>query len=722
MRAWTVDADDIRVAEDLDDALLHHTPEIDSFLNLDRDDKFIAIGTKGFGKTLLLKAKRILYQRDGRAACLPVGNLLDKPIGDKVFTKEALAFFAASSLPWSRLWLTAIAAATLKHLGRADGLKLTARLTSVMADERLHGVIDHFVRLLDFSPSELQRAAADTDGHLLPRLRAINSPVAIFIDGVDEYFNKHIESRASLPSVTGPLAPSVWYFAQLGLVEVAYQLRRINHHLKVFAAIRKEAYARLQTTVMSQQYRGSAVDIVYPIESLREIFVNNIRLEKSDRMVRPERLRADPLEAFLGRAKIAHVYTGEEEDAFDYICRHTLLRPRDLMTIGERLTALRPEERRHEHRVKEAVNLGATEIAREYLTEIAPYVGDLDLERLLGRIPGHILTRDEVEELFRSHNGEGAAVDERHVFCALYRVGLLGHLHHDWVRGDWVQRFLRPGEGTLEPDGVLPRATHYLVHPVLSDVIGRLNPGYLGAHRPGRHRGLQPRLAWHLERRAGRHLTDPLRPHGRRQGLRRVDPGRRGRRCSSGARGSREEMDPRDDRRRGRRRRHRLGRARRSRRAGAGRPPSDGRGIPRSRPAAAPHRAALWRRTDPKTRDRRRPDDRRRRSRALRGPGRAARRAGPDLGDRGIPRSARRSAFFMAHHADDGPDGAVEINVKKEGRDGAGSLGPAPSARILSGAIRPESGAVGHAERPRAFRESLPARAPGGRPRSQTPR
>ena len=53
----------------------------------------------------------------------------------------------------------------------------------------------------------------------------------------------------------------------------------------MFAAVRKEAYARLlQATVMSQQYRGSAVDIVYPVESLREIFVNNIRLEKTDRI------------------------------------------------------------------------------------------------------------------------------------------------------------------------------------------------------------------------------------------------------------------------------------------------------------------------------------------------------------------------------------------------------------------------------------------------------
>src|SRR6266478_4121351 len=96
MRAWTVDADDIRVAEDFDESLLHRTPEIDSFLTPDRDDKFIVIATKGFGKTLLLKAKRILYQRESRAGCLPSGNLLDKPIGDKIFGREALAIGSSS--------------------------------------------------------------------------------------------------------------------------------------------------------------------------------------------------------------------------------------------------------------------------------------------------------------------------------------------------------------------------------------------------------------------------------------------------------------------------------------------------------------------------------------------------------------------------------------------------------------------------------------------------
>ena len=151
MRAWTVDADDIQVAEDFNESLLHRTPEIEGFLRSDRDDKFIVIGTKGFGKTLLLKAKRILYQREGRAACLPVGALLDKPIGDKIFSRELLAFFVVSPLPWSKIWLTAISLAALKHLGAVRELKVGSALASLIADEQLHGVIDHFVRLLEFT-------------------------------------------------------------------------------------------------------------------------------------------------------------------------------------------------------------------------------------------------------------------------------------------------------------------------------------------------------------------------------------------------------------------------------------------------------------------------------------------------------------------------------------------------------------------------------------------
>ena len=157
MRAWTVDADDIRVPEDFDESLLHRTPEIDGLLRSDRDDKFIVIGTKGFGKTLLLKAKRILYQREGRASCLPAGVLLDKPIGDKIFSRELLAFFIDSPLPWSKIWLTAIALATLKHLDALRDLKVSPALASLIGDGELRSVIDRKSTRLNSSHSELSR-------------------------------------------------------------------------------------------------------------------------------------------------------------------------------------------------------------------------------------------------------------------------------------------------------------------------------------------------------------------------------------------------------------------------------------------------------------------------------------------------------------------------------------------------------------------------------------
>ena len=61
MRPWTVDADDIQLREDFDPGILHHTPGVDEFLD-PSGNKFFVLGTKGLGKTLLLKARRLADQ------------------------------------------------------------------------------------------------------------------------------------------------------------------------------------------------------------------------------------------------------------------------------------------------------------------------------------------------------------------------------------------------------------------------------------------------------------------------------------------------------------------------------------------------------------------------------------------------------------------------------------------------------------------------------------
>ena len=479
MRPWTVDADDIKIAEDFDDGLLHKPPWLEGFLTAGGDDKFIVIGTKGFGKTLLLKAKRIRYQKADGVLCIPENALLDKPVGDKIFSKDMLEIYAHSTEWWTKVWLISIASAVLKRLEVLDGLHVNPRLAALLEDRRLTGVIDHFVNLLDLPRHELHRCATDVDNALVPRLRALNTPVAVFIDNVDEYFNKHVRA-VGRASDTGEVSPSIWYFAQMGLVEVAYQLRRVNHHLKVFAAVRKEAFLKFdEMTSMVQQYRGSAIDIHYTIGSLREIFINNIRREKERNLIEPETLRTNPVQAFLGQTTVPNPFTHEEEDMFDYVARHTLRRPRDFMTIGQKLSDLQPQERRVRERFQEVVSQGAGEIAAEYLNEIAPYLGRVDLAKVLARLHSNVLRRDEIEDIFLEHNhAVGPAEEMEHIFCMLFRAGLLGHIDTNHVTGKHVQRFRPPGEEIFQPDGTLPSSTHYLVHPILSGMIARLNPAY----------------------------------------------------------------------------------------------------------------------------------------------------------------------------------------------------------------------------------------------------
>src|SRR5262249_56111078 len=90
--------------------------------------------------------------REG-AGCLRRDSLLDKPVGDKIFSADMVALYGNVE-PWSNVWLIAIAVATLKRLGMVDDLRVSGRLHAIVEDSSLRSVIDHFVNLLDLPGSE----------------------------------------------------------------------------------------------------------------------------------------------------------------------------------------------------------------------------------------------------------------------------------------------------------------------------------------------------------------------------------------------------------------------------------------------------------------------------------------------------------------------------------------------------------------------------------------
>ena len=113
MGVWNVDAGDIRDEVSFDYNLLYRTNQIIDFIEAQKDRIFFVTGTKGFGKTFVLKAKSISYTRDG-IPLIHANILVDKPgVGSVVFDKEKLNLFK-SMQNWSNLWTLSISLALVK--------------------------------------------------------------------------------------------------------------------------------------------------------------------------------------------------------------------------------------------------------------------------------------------------------------------------------------------------------------------------------------------------------------------------------------------------------------------------------------------------------------------------------------------------------------------------------------------------------------------------------
>ena len=478
MKVWTVDAQDVN---NVSDDLLYTTPWIESFLSKDTT-KFFVVASKGFGKTLLLRAKRQRLQEERRGALLlPEHAMVDKPLGFvPIFSWHDVQRLNHDPAFWEGAWLIATTLAIIKasQSNHASPQRITpADLESDLAkvlSGRLTTITDIFARIVSLSPKEYHRAQQDLQNTLGPVFREIHTPVVAFIDNVDEHFNPHIKHERS--ASVGATDKSFWYLAQTGLASAIRKLHGQNPHVKIFASVRSEAFAQLlHHSQIRQQLEGSSVRIEYQPEELREIFVRNLAAEPDSNCAMPK--SHDPFERFFGKDNmlIVHPRVNEPEKIWDYILRHTLGRPRDLMSIGARISKLRPTLRSTEA-LRRAVNDASQNIAEAYLDEIGVHLtNSIDYARLFPLITKNVLSRHDMVAIATQYNaGAGPNATPAsyvHVFCSLYKAGLLGYIVRDVGTGELAQRFERPGALLFAADGLLPSSDHYIIHPALDSHV-----------------------------------------------------------------------------------------------------------------------------------------------------------------------------------------------------------------------------------------------------------
>src|SRR5262245_40869394 len=380
MKPWVVDAKDIE-PEDLDQSrgqLLHLNNQIADFLDPATTEEELVIAPKGFGKTLLLKAKR-QSMRERYRTILPERALVDKPSANPdLMSHREYGSVRQTEAYWKALWSIALTLAVEKHLAICPGL--SGPLEKAVRNENLRSACDLFTNLLALSRDAYFTAFRDYVTQLLPAFRRIHTSVAMFIDNIDEYFEDFLASDLIDGDEERGIYRSYWHFAQVGIALAARDLHAINNHVKIFASIRKEVFQRtFLGNPLGLQLAGSALDLQYSREDLLEIIRKNIEVERKRSLV--ESHAKDPWAGFFGHpaATIGHHGTVDERAVVAFWTRHAFHRPRDVVFIGRDLAEIAPG-RRTRDTVRQQITRSAALIAQGVITEMSPHLPKFDRE------------------------------------------------------------------------------------------------------------------------------------------------------------------------------------------------------------------------------------------------------------------------------------------------------------------------------------------------------
>lgn len=507
MQTWVVDAFNIPIDEvdAFETSLLHRTPAIERFLADDNRQSHVVVGPKGFGKTLLIRAKRVKLMHDG-IVTLPRNSPVDKPVGNTpIFSQDQLRHILSDRAYWSNVWLCAFVICFIKEHKSFTEKTSTLRCHEVrrcLTTPNMTSPSDMLKAFLRLIPAEYFQLVEDIDA-MMPSFRAIHSSTYMFLDNVDEFFDIHLSStREVRPAVHGLRKREFWHSAQIGAVDAARELTRINSHVRVYCSIRKEALEEaIRNDTQALQIRGACLELEYSHSDLRAILIKNIEAEGDNFVV--DRKAADPFERWVGAdgAGLEHDITGDIETIADYIIRHSLGRPRDVIFIGRYIAQLAPRDRTPA-RIKDTVNAAAAVIARDYMAECRPHLSGFDPDLLFPLIESNVLCRDDIDALTvryadaYAEKYSGDSEDTCEVFTTLYRLGLLGYVSLE--RSKRVQVFRNPGGPVVVQSESLPNAEQYLIHPVLSDLIKAKLPAEY-ARNLNRMNIIAPGRSWRMD-------------------------------------------------------------------------------------------------------------------------------------------------------------------------------------------------------------------------------
>ncbi len=492
MCVWVEDADRLEVdSPELD--IVYQNRFVQSFLNSQTCLGISAI--KGLGKTFLLKVKRKRME-----SLMSISLPRNKPVDtvgeiDLPSIDRSLHTTIHQYPFWEKIWKVAICVVIIKHVYNGDLAQAIdrprglSRPTLALFEIRNINscpsqVLTH---VLGMQLPDVLEVFADLP-ILMGALTDINKSVSVYIDKIDQAF-KHLTASLNPAGkdVNLPRNASVWQYAQVGLAEAAYEIYTGGtHHIKVYFAIRPEALSEA-VCLCPQTFRNVSsyiTDLSYSKDDLERMYCLYIQNEADANLAMQDYKFSDPSRAFLGVTQIEHGYIERvSESVFDYVYRHTMQRPYDIMRICRALyrnanstAGISVENIRH------FVNEEASGILEAYVHELGYFVptGVDTVFSVAKLLNCNVLGTEFMRISCATLNGTTINSVGCNMLCekcynaqpftTLYNLGLLGVISSSPSHPTSVQSFLNSGKGILDlHKHELPVSQYYFVHPALAD-------------------------------------------------------------------------------------------------------------------------------------------------------------------------------------------------------------------------------------------------------------
>jgi hypothetical protein len=498
MPAWVEDAQQLTEIKDLSSAqnsVLLRTAEVEEFLSNVNIPSHALVAPKGFGKTFVLKLKRITLQ-EADYKCLPLSPIVDRPMNKPPILPDEKIDILEHSDNWGTLWNVAFSICLIKNFQDDEDVRAQIQrlLKSRGVPPTLFTIIAHphinrpFDILHDCLASQRNELYAIMQfAQAVTRIFAtVHKKVAIFVDNIDEYLQHYINFSYTRRNDIHEKFLHIWHAGQIGAWVALRRLHGINPHVRIFASIRKETYHyAVKHEVGFSNLRSFRRELRYGREDIKRIIENNISVTPRSQLA--DKNNQDLVLRFLGADNefVSNVGTAKRESALDYWIRHCSLRPRDAVMIGKEISLIRAKERT-QHAIRAAINAAAAESVETLFNEVAPFFEALYPDILPSVFTSNVLTNEDIGRASKEYTqlasrqyGVEASVVEN-AFSALHCLGLIGVVQESRDKpGVLVQHFLPIGELSYGPSDLLPKAEIYLIHPALSDFIVRRNVGFL---------------------------------------------------------------------------------------------------------------------------------------------------------------------------------------------------------------------------------------------------